>query len=135
MLDLLRNRSLGGVCVVVTRYFGGILLGTGGLVRAYGKAAALAVENSVFAPEKRGLLTEWAADYASYGKLRRIAEAQGVPILDVSYGAEVVLKLLLPEDSAERFLRAAGEAGAGKLSPRKSGKVRYLEAEGSVRIL
>lgn len=135
MLDLLKKKNLGGVCVVVTRYFGGILLGTGGLVRAYGLAAAKALENSSFAPERRGFLTEWAADYASYGKIRYLAESQGIPILDVAYGAEVILKILLPEDKAERFQSALREMSGGKIAPRKSGKVRYLESEGTVRIL
>lgn len=135
MLDLLRKKHLTGVCVVVTRYFGGILLGTGGLVRAYSQAAAEAIDHSAFAAEERGLLTEWAADYASFGALKRLAELEQIPVLDIQYGQEVVLKLLIPREKTERFLSAVRERSAGKLSPRRSREVLFCAYEGSYKIL
>ena len=76
MLDLLRKRGLKNVCVVVTRYFGGILLGTGGLVRAYTAACTAGLDACVTAERQQGVLATWTVDYGLYGKLQYLAEEE-----------------------------------------------------------
>ena len=74
MSDLLLNENITNICVVVTRYFGGILLGTGGLVKAYRESARLALQASKLLVVKSGFLLEFELDYNVFGKVKYQAE-------------------------------------------------------------
>jgi uncharacterized YigZ family protein len=119
MLEVLRGRGVSDVVAVVTRWFGGTLLGAGGLVRAYGDAvrAGLAVTGTL----SRELLREHTLEvgHADAGRVERELRARGVAVLDVTYGAGVALRLGVPPDEEERLdaLVAGLTAGGARLVP------------------
>ena len=98
VLEVLRKEGLTDVCCVVTRYFGGILLGGGGLVRAYSHSAKLAVD----AAERMIMCScyplEITADYNLYGKISYILPEFGVKTVDTDFGTDVTIKLLCKSD-------------------------------------
>ncbi len=114
MLDVLLGEGVHNVCVVVTRYFGGTLLGTGGLVRAYSGAVKEGLKNSVILHKQPGREVSVACDYNGLGKLQYIAGQMGISILDTEYTDTVVSKLLLPEEQADAFVKRLTEATGGK---------------------
>ena len=128
MLELLRKKGLRDVCVVVTRYFGGILLGTGGLVRAYSAAAAAALDASLFSERLRGRLIRWSTDYSFYGKLQYLAEEETLSVMETEFGEAVSITLLVPEEKAEQIIARVSEQSAGRVLPEEIQKVRYCKA-------
>ena len=134
MLDLMRKRGVVGVCVVVTRYFGGILLGTGGLVRAYSGAAQAALDASTFAEMRRGTVMEYRTDYSLYGKLTRLAEDEGLYMLNQEFEAEASVTLLVPEEKAARVRKAVTEFSAGQLSAVSERETGFCIVEGKPRL-
>lgn len=119
MLEVLRGAEVGDVVAVVTRWFGGTLLGAGGLVRAYGDAvrAGLAEAGTL----RRELLHEFTTEveYDAAGRLETDLRAQGYAVLEVSYGASVMLRLGASVDEAGRLggVLAGLTAGAAILTP------------------
>ena len=115
MLDVLRGAEVSDVAAVVTRWFGGTLLGAGGLVRAYGDAvrAALAEAGTL----RRSLLTELALelDHADAGRVEGELRAKGVSVLEVAYDVRVRLLLAATPEEVDRVsaLVAAATSGAG----------------------
>jgi uncharacterized YigZ family protein len=114
VLAVLRGSGLGDVTVVVTRYFGGTLLGTGGLVRAYGDAAK-AVLALVPRREKiaRAQVTV-TVGYAAYEGVRRLADAYQGTSLDETFAEDVTLRLDFPASHVAAFTAAVREATAGQ---------------------
>ncbi len=116
MLAVLRGADLGDVTVVVTRYFGGTLLGTGGLVRAYGDAVKAVVEALPRGErvELRGLLVR--ASYADYAAVRRALEAHGAAVEAEDFAADVSVAAYLPAESYAGCLADLAEVSAGRAS-------------------
>ncbi|MBB3224154.1 IMPACT family protein [Pseudoduganella umbonata] len=116
MLDVLRHQDLEGVLATVVRYFGGVKLGAGGLVRAYtdGVAQALLKAERIAIVKSREL--RCAVPYALEGMLRRELEAAGAALLDVSHGNDVAFHFSLPDDAAGALVARLNEAGNGRLS-------------------
>ena len=114
VLAVLRGSGLGDVVLVVTRYFGGTLLGTGGLVHAYGDAAkaVLAVLPSVEKIERRELLA--VLPYASYEQARRLLAAHSGDTLAEEFAADVTLHVQLPATQVAGFQAALIELTAGQ---------------------
>lgn len=114
MLAVLRGANLGDVTVVVTRYFGGTLLGTGGLVRAYGDAVKAVIEHLPRAErvERRDLVAY--VSYGVYEGARRALTHEGALIADEQFGAEVRLVAQIPADAYPRAVAALAEATAGQ---------------------
>ena len=113
VLDVLRGQSLENVCCIVTRYFGGTLLGTGGLVRAYGKAARDAVTEAGISVKRLWQKLDLILPYTYYERLRQQTERSGGQILDTEYGADVCLHVILPADAAEDYLARVTDLTAG----------------------
>ena len=113
MLDVLRHAGLVNVCCVVTRYFGGILLGTGGLVRAYTKGAQLAVAAAGIQQMSRFATLLIACPYNLYGAVQQILPAQDCTVEDVDYGADVTLTVIQPVGRLDALNAALAEATAG----------------------
>ena len=117
ILEVIRGRGLTDVLIVVTRYFGGTLLGAGNLTRAYGKAARLALVDAgkaVMSPCKVLSLT---VDYGLYGKAAYILPQFNIKTLDEAFTDAVTLTLLIRADRAERFAAEIREMSAGKTEP------------------
>lgn len=114
VMAVLQGSGLGDVALVVTRYFGGTLLGTGGLVRAYSDAAraVLAIVPRKQKIERCTLLVN--VPYAAYETVRRIAEAHAASMSDETFAADVTLYVLLPVAEAAAFTDAVREATAGQ---------------------
>ena len=122
MLDVLSGRNLTNVCVIVTRYFGGVLLGTGGLVRAYSQATALAVADAAPVKKIRVDYMELALAYTELGKVQYLLAGEGLTPSDIRYESDVKVVIGLPQDRAEGILKALVNAVNGKIEYEKIGE-------------
>jgi uncharacterized YigZ family protein len=116
MLDVLRHQDLEGVLATVVRYFGGVKLGAGGLVRAYtdSVAQALLKADKVAIVHVRTL--RCSVPYALEGLVRRELEAANATLLEVAHGDEVAFEFAIAESEAAAFAALLGEACHGRLS-------------------
>ena len=121
MLDVLLGEELYNTAVVVTRYFGGTLLGTGGLVRAYSKAVQEGLAQSRIIEKQYGTILEIGTDYQGLGKIQYIIGENKIPLLDSQYTDVVTLQVLLPVGDKERF--------AAELTEGTNGRARIEEKE------
>ena len=113
MLEVLKREGVTNVVCVVTRYFGGVLLGTGGLLRAYTKSAKDALDAAGICVVRRWVKAEIACSYAMLERLKTECTAIGGVVADIEYSADVCLKLLLPEDKADAFSQRMADVTAG----------------------
>ncbi len=116
MLDVLRHQDLEGVLATVVRYFGGVKLGAGGLVRAYTDAVAQALLQAEKVPIVRLQTLACVVPYALEGLLRRELDAAGANLLRVAHGQAVELHFSLPEEAAAALQARLAEAGQGRLA-------------------
>ena len=114
MLEVLLGQEVHNVAVVVTRYFGGVLLGTGGLVRAYTKAVQEGLVNSEIATLAYGTRVKIETDYNGIGKLQYILGKEGVSILNSEYTDVVTMEVFLLQEQKGNVLKEMTEATAGK---------------------
>ena len=115
MLEVLRHQDLDGVLATVVRYFGGVKLGAGGLVRAYTDTVAQALRTATKVPLQRLQTLQCELPYALEGLTRREAAQVGAELLAVQHGAQVTLRLRLPEAQATAFVQHLNEIGQGRL--------------------
>lgn len=134
MLDVILGEDIYNVAVVVTRYFGGILLGTGGLVRAYSKAVQEGLKNSRIIQKKYGISLEVTTDYTGIGKIQYIAGERKLPVLDSEYTDKVVMKLLVPADETESVRKAITEGTNGRARMQKEKDLYFAVLDGEVHI-
>ncbi len=113
MLDVLLKEGVTNVAVVVTRYFGGVLLGTGGLVRAYQKAVQEGLAASRIIDKKNGFLLYINTDYNGIGKLQYLFGQKEIAILDSEYGVDVRMSVLIPAERKEEIAKAVIEQTNG----------------------
>lgn len=114
-LDVLLKEGLTDVCVVVTRYFGGTLLGTGGLVRAYSHAAKIAVDAAQIMNMTTCVLFMVECSYSFYGKLTYMLPDYNVFVKETDFGTDVTLTLQMKESGFEEFKKALTEASNGQV--------------------
>ena len=121
-LNVFRGEGIVNVCCVVTRYFGGVLLGTGGLVRAYSAAAKAGLEAAGVQEMAlwRGKLLSCA--YGQYERIRRLLEESGAVVENTDFGADVVIEALLRADRADDFDRKLTELTAGTVVSEDAGE-------------
>ena len=122
VLDVLERRGLTDCLLTVTRYFGGILLGTGGLTRAYSHAASLAVEAARPVQMRRCVRIRVRCDYAAYGWLSPLLMQYG-QVSGSDFAEEVVLEAVLPRDTYGAVERQITEQSAGRLKPETLGEI------------
>ncbi|MFM7024768.1 MAG: IMPACT family protein [Limnohabitans sp.] len=115
MLDVLRHQDLQGVLATVVRYFGGIKLGAGGLVRAYTDAVAKALLTAEKIPLVRLTKLACSVPYALEGLVRRELEQAQAQLLAVDHGSVVTLHFALPEPQAPTLMHRLGDSGHGQL--------------------
>ncbi len=115
-LDVLQKQALVDCAVVITRYFGGILLGGGGLVRAYSHTAALAIEAAGVVEMRPALVQRIVCSYTQYGWLAALVESFGAEVADTVYTDEVTLTFRIDADKAGSFAAALTDRSAGTLA-------------------
>ena len=114
MLEVLLGEGVRNVAVVVTRYFGGVLLGTGGLVRAYSQAAQAGLAASTIIDKLMGYRLEIRTDYNGIGKLQYIFGQMGLPLMDTIYAEDVVVTVAVPDSDKDSLINKVTEATAGQ---------------------
>lgn len=115
ILEVLTGHGLCNVCIVVTRYFGGTLLGTGGLVRAYTEAAKACIKASEVVTKRMVVPVTLTTNYMDLGKIQYILGNEGILIKDSFYGEEVVLKIEILVDEVERIRKVLTEVTAARI--------------------
>lgn len=116
MLDVLRHHDLEGVLATAVRYFGGVMLGAGGLVRAYTECVALPLRDAVKTPIIRLTTLQCQTPYAFEGMVRRAIEDVGAALGNVTHGAALVeLTITLPADQASAFSARLNETSSGRV--------------------
>ena len=126
VLDVLRREGVTDCIVVVTRYFGGILLGAGGLVRAYAHSAKLALDAGGIVTMALCSVREVRCAYDFYGRLAALIPEQGGVVEDVDYGDAVTLRFRIPKPLAETLEAALVDASLGKYHSEPRGEI-YAE--------
>ena len=122
MLEILKKREITNVCAVVTRYFGGIKLGAGGLIRAYAGSVGHALDQVglvKFVTQEQLILT---LDYGNYDGLQRFLSAQGLIISESEFLSDVTVKLFVDLDKTDQLLADLIEQFSGKISVVKGDK-------------
>lgn len=104
MLNILQKNNLCNVLVIVTRYFGGILLGTGGLVRAYSEATTRAIENSERVEMVYGVQMQAKIEYSEYEKFKYYCQKNNIKIESSEYGQDIICKIELENDVKEKLI-------------------------------
>lgn len=114
VLEAIKKQEVQDVAVVVTRYFGGTLLGASGLVRAYGKSAALGIEAAGIVKRQLCIEAEIALDYSLLGKVQAIVASEGYKVKETVYTQDVDIFLYVPIDEFDAFSAMITEATNAK---------------------
>ena len=122
VLDVIRKSGVRNVTVVVTRYFGGTLLGAGGLVRAYSHAASLAIEAAGIITYQPYTEYELRCGYSEYGKYQVLLAAQGALIDSTDFGADVCIRYAIRATEGDSLCAKIIETGYGKDIPEAIGQ-------------
>ena len=122
MMQVLQRENLYNVVCVVTRYFGGILLGAGGLVRAYTKGAKIAIDEAGKSMKRVWTVLYVPCPYTYYERVKLEVEAFGGIIRSTEFGAEVELEILLAEVQAQPFLDRLTDMTAASVEGMETGK-------------
>ncbi len=125
MLEVLLGEGLCDVAVVVTRYFGGTLLGTGGLVRAYSGAVKAGLAASKTGMMRYGLKLQVETDYNGVGKIQYLLGKRGI-VPEAEYGASVKFTMMVPVEEADGLKREITEATNGQASMEELGKEYFF---------
>lgn len=116
VLDVLQKSGVTDVCVVVTRYFGGVLLGTGGLVRAYSQAARLGLNAAQVVLMERCACCTLRCSYTRYGKIASLLQEHGAGLDDTVYEADVLLRFHIKPEALPGLNKALADATAGEIA-------------------
>lgn len=116
MLEVLRHHDLEGVLATVVRYFGGVKLGAGGLVRAYTDAVAQALQRAEKVPLRRLCTQQCAVPYALEGWMRRQLEQSAAVLLAVEHQTQVKMQWQIAEDAMQSITARINEAGQGRVA-------------------
>ena len=130
MLDVLLGEGIHNGAVVVTRYFGGTLLGTGGLVRAYSRSVQEGLKNSRIVEKRQGFLLRMRTDYGGIGKIQYLLGQRDLRITDSSYTDVVEVETLVGQEKIEELKAAGTEGTSGRTAFVKEEKVCFAFLEG-----
>ena len=122
VLNVFRSAGIENFCCVVTQYFGGILLGAGGLVRAYSKSASLALEKAGRAELRKMLTCELECSYQMFERLKNELERLGSELESAEYGASVILRFSMTEAELSAYSARVTELTSGASKPRVTGE-------------
>lgn len=134
MLDVLLGEKIHNIVVVVTRYFGGTLLGTGGLVRAYSKATQEGIAVSKIITKMHGCKLKITTDYTGLGKIQYILGQSGITVLEPIYTEKVVLNVLVPEENEKGLIAEIVEGTNGQALIEKGEECYFSKIDGEMVI-
>ena len=129
MLEVLTGEGIRNVAVVVTRYFGGVLLGTGGLVRAYTQAVKEGLKNCTVGRMRHGYEVMVEADYGDVGKLLYLLGNAGIEPLSADYGEKASLRLNIPVEMLEALRKDMADATSGRARLGSPREIYYIDKE------
>lgn len=132
MLDVLLKENIHNAAVVVTRYFGGVLLGTGGLVRAYQQATKAGLSASEIIEKKDGAVLFIRTDYTGIGRLQYLFAQEKITVMDTAYEADVLVKGVIPENDKKRIEKTIIEQTNGTAKLEWGDEVTFAEYDGEV---
>lgn len=132
MLDVLLGEEIHNICVVVTRYFGGTLLGTGGLVRAYSGAVQEGLKNSQVMEKCLGSKLTIDTDYTGIGKIQYILAQRQITVLNTEYTDQVRLEALVPMGQTDSLKGEITEGTSGRAAIEEGDPVYYGTVEREV---
>lgn len=134
ILEVIQGSGIRNIVIVVTRYFGGTLLGTGGLVRAYTEAAKAGIENAVIIEKIPATRMKLFTEYTDLGKIQYILAQNQVTVENTEYTDKVEIRALFPEKEKKTLCRALTESTGGRVHIEDGEDVYYGTAEGEVII-
>lgn len=132
MLDVLLKENIHNAAVVVTRYFGGVLLGTGGLVRAYQQATKAGLSASEIIEKKDGAVLFIRTDYTGIGRLQYLFAQEKITVMDTAYEADVLVKAVIPENDKKRIEKTIIEQTNGTAKLEWGDEMTFAEYDGEV---
>ena len=125
LLDVILSSNIHDICIVVTRYFGGILLGTGGLVRAYQQAAKAGLEACEIISPTNGYEITISCDYTMHGKVEYYLREQNFIIDSTDFDIGVTIHTHIPSEKLENTITAIADRTAGGARVEKSDEIKY----------
>lgn len=134
ILEVIRGRQITDVLVIVTRYFGGTLLGTGGLVRAYTASAAEGLKHSEIITRFHGFKLRIAADYTSLGKIQYLLAQREICILESMYTDKVELIVLVPDEEEGALYKEIMDGTNGQAVLEKEQECWFAQTEDGMKI-
>ena len=132
MLEVLTGQELHNVVAVVTRYFGGTLLGTGGLIRAYTKSTKEGIKESMVIEKCLGVMLSLTCDYTTSGKIQYLTATEHIPVLDTVYTDNVTFEMIVPVEEVGSVEKKFMEASMGKAVLKKGEETYYAEIDGKI---
>ncbi len=135
ILDVMEHAGIVNAVLVVTRYFGGVLLGTGGLTRAYSEAAKGAVADAVLMQRVEGRILTIGTDYNGYGKIEYILRQEECPVTDTQYDSGVTVTAVCPEEKHEALVKRITDETAAQARIEVSDPIVYGDMKGKIEIL
>ncbi len=132
ILELMSNEGIRDAVLVVTRYFGGTLLGTGGLVRAYQAAAKAAIDNALLVEKRLGRKLAIITDYADLGRIASLAATSGMPVCATHYLESVTTEIVAPVEAVDGFVRELADATGGRARVCVGDVIGYALADGKI---
>lgn len=134
MLEVLLGEGLHDVAVVVTRYFGGVLLGTGGLVRAYQAAVKEGIAASTIIAKIQGYKLTIGTDYTGLGKIQYILGQRGISILNAEYTDSVKLECMVPDGELQAVTDEITEGTSGQAAIEVGDVCYFAEIDGKIAL-
>lgn len=134
ILDVLLLEEIHNTVVVVTRYFGGTLLGKGGLVRAYGNAAKIGLTESVLIHKIYGRIIRVTTDYTGLYKIQYLVGQRGLTILDTEYTEKVFIQVLIPEENVREVITLITEGTNGQAKIKEGDSCYFSNIDGVMTI-
>lgn len=134
ILEVLLQEDIHNAAVVVTRYFGGTLLGTGGLVRAYQRSVKEGLLHSIIIERRQGKILEIHTDYNGIGKIQYLAAQREISIQNTEYTDKVMVRLIVPVEKLQEFTDAVTEGTNGNAVCQQREKVEFALIEGKIKV-
>ncbi len=135
ILDIIEGEGLHDTMIIVTRYFGGTLLGTGGLVRAYQGAAREGLRHCIVAERHEGVRLTYIIDYDFYGKLQKMAEKEPVHLMAPEFSDKIKINIAVDKSYSENIIDKVEDLSAAKAKLSDRTDIYFTETDGKVEIL